>query len=135
MKETKLDKVNTKETVDYSKMSYDELSEISRQYHQQFSNEYDKQQSALCLVAIGGLCLICAIIFFILSFTRVMNKTGILDTGALQFYVCVACACAAAILLTIGLVRFFIAFGKRKGLRAEINAISKVKKEAVNVQK
>ena len=52
----------------YESLSYDELSQISRDDHQEDVRQYDKQQNALCLVVIGAICLICGALFIILSF-------------------------------------------------------------------
>ena len=118
-----------KVVIDYQSLSSEELSQISRQNHQEDTHQYDKQQNALCLVMIGGICLVCAILFFILSFKRVMNKAGTLDTSSLQFFVCIGCLIAAAVLLSIGLFRFFRAFIKRKQLKEEIMTVTLLRKE------
>ena len=118
-----------KETVDYSALSYDELSQISRRDHQEDTFQYDKQQNALCLVAIGGICLVCAILFFILSFKREMNKSGILDVSSLQFIICAVCLLAAVVLLSIGLYIFIKAHLKRRQLKEEILAVTLLKKD------
>lgn len=113
----------------YALLTYDELSKISRDDHQEDVRQYDKQQNALALVMIGGLCLISGLIFLVLSFKRVKNKMGGLDFTSLQFFVSVACLVAATILLTIGLVRFFKAHNIRKQLKVEIMEVSLLKKE------
>ena len=48
---------------DYGSMSYEELRQISRNDHHEDVVQYDKQQNALCLVVLGGICLICGILF------------------------------------------------------------------------
>ena len=132
MKENKNDvKVAQK---DYSALSEAELSQISRDDHQEDTRQYDKQQNALCLVMIGSLCLISGILFLILSFKRVMNKMGGIDPSSLQFFVCIACFVAAAALLTIGLIRFFKAHKIRKQLRVEIDTVSRLKKDIMTAQ-
>ena len=118
-----------KGVIDYQSLSSEELSQISRKNHQEDTHQYDKQQNALCLVMIGGICLVCAILFFILSFKRVMNKAGTLDTSSLQFFVCIGCLIAAVVLLGIGLFRFFKAFIKRKQLKEEIMTVTLLRKE------
>ena len=118
-----------KVVIDYQSLSSEELSQISRKNHQEDTHQYDKQQNALCLVMIGGICLVCAILFFILSFKRVMNKAGTLDTSSLQFFVCIGCLIAAVVLLGIGLFRFFKAFIKRKQLKEEIMTVTLLRKE------
>ena len=118
-----------KVVIDYESLSSEELSEISRHNHQEDTHQYDKQQNALCLVMIGGICLVCAILFFILSFKRVMNKAGTLDTSSLQFFVCIGCLIAAVVLLGIGLFRFFKAFVKRRALKEEIMTVTLLRKE------
>ena len=115
-------------TSKFNSLSYDELSEISNEDHRKDTKEYDKQQNALALVMIGGLSLICGILFLILSVRRVMNKTRGIDTSSLQFFVCIACFAAAVILLSYGLFRFFRALIARKQLRNEIDEISKLRK-------
>ena len=110
----------------YETMSYDELTKISRDDHQEDTRQYDKQQNALCLVMIGGICLVCAILFLILSFER-KKKTVELQILSLQFFVCAACFAAALILLTIGLIRFFKAHKIRKELAAEIMTVTLLK--------
>ena len=119
---------------DYSALSEAELSQISRDDHQEDTRQYDKQQNALCLVMIGAICLVCAILFLILSFKRVMNKMGGIDPLSLQFFVCIACFVAAVVLLTIGLIRFFKAHNIRKQLRAEIDTVSKLKRDIMIAQ-
>ena len=119
---------------DYSALSEAELSQISRDDHQEDTRQYDKQQNALCLVMIGAICLVCAILFLILSFKRVMNKMGGIDPLSLQFFVCIACFAAAIVLLTIGLIRFFKAHNIRKQLRAEIDTVSKLKRDIMIAQ-
>lgn len=118
-----------KQMIDYSSMSYDELSELSNDDHRQDTKEYDKQQNALALVMIGSLLLVSGIIFLILSIRKVMNKTQGIDTSSLQFFVSLACFGIAVILLSYGLTRFFIAFYKRIQLRKEIMQISSYRKE------
>lgn len=118
-----------KQMIDYSSMSYDELSELSNDDHRQDTKEYDKQQNALALVMIGSLLLVSGIIFLILSIRKVMNKTQGIDTSSLQFFVSLACFGIAVILLSYGLTRFFMAFYKRIQLRKEIMQISSYRKE------
>ena len=117
-----------KETRDYELLTSEELSEISRNDHQEDTHQYDKQQNALCLVMIGAICLVCAILFFILSFKRVMNKAGTLDVFSLQFFVSIGCAIAAVVLLSIGLYRFFKAHFIRKQLKEEIMTVTLLRK-------
>ena len=132
MKENKNDvKVAQK---DYSALSEAELSQISRDDHQEDTRQYDKQQNALCLVMIGAICLVCAILFLILSFKRVMNKMGGIDPSSLQFFVCIACFVAAVVLLSIGLFRFFKAHNIRKQLRVEIDTVSRLKRDIMIAQ-
>ena len=116
---------------DYTGLSYDQLSQISRDDHQEDTRQYDKQQNALCLVMIGAICAVCAILFFILSFKRKYNKMAGLDPLSLQFFVCIACLIAAAVLLSIGLVRFFKARKIRIDLAAEIMTVTNLKKDMV----
>lgn len=115
----------------YDAFSYEELSQISRDDHQEDVRQYDKQQNALCLVMIGAICAVCAILFFILSFKRKYNKMAGLDPLSLQFFVCIACLIAAAVLLSIGLVRFFKARKIRIDLAAEIMTVTNLKKDMV----
>ena len=122
-------------TRDYASMSYDELSQISRDDHQEDTRQYDKQQNALCLVMIGAITLVCAILFLILSFKRVMNKMGGIDPTSLQFIVSIACFVAAIVLLIIGLVRFFKAHNIRKQLAREIMDVTLLKKDMMTDQK
>ena len=126
---------NEKQVIDYSSLSYDELSELSNDDHRQDTKEYDKQQNALALVMLGGLALISGIIFLILSVRRVMNKTRGIDTSSLQFFVCIACFVIAAGLLAYGLFRFFRAHFKRKQLRNEITEISNARKSLMIKEK
>ena len=115
----------------YETMSYDELTKISKDDHQEDTRQYDKQQNALCLVMIGGICLVCAILFLILSFER-KKKTVELQILSLQFFVCAACFAAALILLTIGLIRFFKAHKIRKELAAEIMTVTLLKQSMMS---
>lgn len=114
---------------DYKSLSYDELSKISRDDHQEDTRQYDKQQNALCLVMIGSILLICGILFLILSSVRRYNQMVGIDPGSLQFIVSMACFGGAVILLTLGLVRFFIAFGVRKHLKQEIIEVAVIKRD------
>ena len=116
--------------VDFSTKSYDELSQISRDDHQEDTHQYDNQQNALCLVMIGAICFVCSILFLLLSFERKMNKMAGLQPASLQFVVCVACFVAAAALLTVGLTRFYKAHKIRKSLHEEIIAVNDAKKTA-----
>lgn len=111
----------------YESLSYDELSQISRDDHQEDVRQYDKQQNALCLVMIGGITLICGILFLVLSFVRRRNQLAGLDVTSLPFFVSIACFVAAVTLLTIGLVRFFKAHTIRKALEVEIIEVTKLK--------
>ena len=119
--------METVEQRNYDSLSYDELSQISRNDHQEDVNQYDKQQNALCLVMIGGICLVCAILFFILSFVREKNQAANLDPLSLPFIVSMACFAAAIALLTVGLVRFFKAQKIRKALQSEIIKVMELK--------
>ena len=120
--------VETPVKKDYGALSYDELRQISRDDHHEDVVQYDKQQNALCLVVLGSICLICGILFILLSFKRVKNKMGGIDFLSLQFFVSIACFVAAAALLTLGLVRFFKAHNRRKALREEIDLVSQAQK-------
>ena len=112
---------------DYTGLSYDQLSQISRDDHQEDTRQYDTQQNALCLVMIGAICAVCAILFFVLSFRRSKNKLVGIDPTSLQFFVCIGCVIAAAVLLSIGLVRFFKARKVRKDLEVEIMTVTNLK--------
>ena len=111
----------------YESLSYDELSQISRDDHQEDVRQYDKQQNALCLVVIGVITLICGVLFIILSIKRKNNKMAGLDPTSLPFFVSLACFAAAAALLTIGLIRFFKAHSVRKALESEIMEVTRLK--------
>ena len=111
----------------YESLSYDELSQISRDDHQEDVRQYDKQQNALCLVVIGAITLICGVLFIILSIKRKNNKMAGLDPTSLPFFVSLACFVAAAALLTIGLIRFFKAHSVRKALESEIMEVTRLK--------
>lgn len=115
--------------IDYSSLSYAELSEMSNNDHRQDSKEYDNQQNALALTMIGLIALICGVLFLILSTKKVMNKTQGIDYTSLQFFVCIACFVAAIVLLTLGLVRFFKAHKRRLQLKKEIAEISVLRKK------
>ena len=123
-----MDKKQNK-VVDYSSMSFDDLSELSNNDHRQDTKEYDKQQNALALVVLGSLALICGILFLILSNRKVMNQSQGIDTSSLQFFVSLACFGIAGLLLLYGLTRFFLAFYKRMQLRKEIMEISRIRKQ------
>lgn len=114
--------------VDLSGLTYDELTQISKQDHQEDVRQYDKQQNALALTMIGLIALVCGILFFILSFERQKNKMVGIDFGSLQFFTSAACLIAAVILLTIGLYRFFKAHFKRRALKEEIMEVSRARK-------
>lgn len=114
---------------DYASMSYEELSQISRNDHQEDTRQYDKQQNALCLVMIGAICLVCGVIFLILSFVRRYNQMAGIDAQSLQFVVSMLCFGAAVALLSVGLVRFFLAFGVRRQLKQEIIDVAVVKRD------
>ena len=116
---------------DYTGLSYDELSQISRDDHQEDTRQYDKQQNALCLVMIGAICFVCAALFFILSFKRKYNKMAGIDPVSLQFFVFIGCTVAAIVLLTIGLIRFLKARKIRKDLEVEIMTVTNLKKDLV----
>ena len=115
--------------LDYGTLTYQELRKISRDDHQEDVRQYDKQQNALCFVMIGGICLICGLLFILLSFRRVKNRMGGIDVFSLQFFVSVACLISASVLLGIGLSRFFKAHSKRKQLREEINLVTRLSKD------
>ena len=117
------------ETEKYSALSYDELSQISRNDHQEDTRQYDKQQNSLCLVALGGIALVTAILFFIISFKRVMNQRGVLDVYSLQFLISMILFGAAAVLLSIGLFIFIKAQIKRMQLKEEILAVTLLRKD------
>ncbi|MBO6280599.1 MAG: hypothetical protein J6M95_03360 [Bacilli bacterium] len=116
-----------KQSKNYESLSYDELSQISRDDHQEDVRQYDKQQNALCLVVIGGITLVCGILFLILSFVRRRNVMTGIDPKSLPFFVFIGCAVAAVVLLTIGLIRFFKAHNVRKALKSEIITVTKLK--------
>ena len=117
------------DTSKYSNLSFDELSQISRNDHQEDTKQYDKQQNSLCLVVLGGIALVTGILFFILSFKREMNKSGQLDVKSLQFLISMILFVAAVALLSIGLYIFIKAQIKRMQLKDEILAVSLLKKD------
>ena len=117
------------DTSKYSSLSYDELSQISRNDHQEDTKQYDKQQNSLCLVVLGGIALVTGILFFILSFKREMNRSGQLDVKSLQFLISMILFGAAVGLLSIGLYIFIKAQIKRMQLKDEILAVSLLKKD------
>lgn len=114
-----------KEAIEYSTYSSEELAEKSRQDHKEIVVQMDKKDDALCLVVIGAICLIVAFLFLLLSFKRVKNKMGGIDFTSLQFIVCVVCAVAAIVLLSIGLTRFFKTVRIRRMLNKDILMIAK----------
>ena len=116
----------------YESLSYDELSQISRDDHQEDVRQYDKQQNALCLVMIGGICLVCGALFLVLSFVRKRNQLAGLDVTSLPFFVSIACFVAAATLLAISLIRFFKAHNIRKALHVEIIEVTKLKTQMIS---
>ena len=116
----------------YESLSYDELSQISRDDHQEDVRQYDKQQNALCLVMIGAICLVCGALFLVLSFVRKRNQLAGLDVTSLPFFVSVACFVSAAALLTIGLLRFFKAHRIRKALEVEIMEVTRLKTDMMS---
>lgn len=115
------------ELIDYTGWSEEDLSKKSRDDHQKIVQELDKQDNALCLVVIGGIVLVCAILFLILSFKRTKNKMGGIDPTSLQFFICVACFIAAAVLLAFGLYRTIKTVLRRKELRQDIANIAKTR--------
>ena len=117
------------DTSKYSSLSYDELSQISRNDHQEDTKQSDKQQNSLCLVVLGGIALVTGILFFILSFKREMNRSGQLDVKSLQFLISMILFGAAVGLLSIGLYIFIKAQIKRMQLKDEILAVSLLKKD------
>lgn len=135
MAKEKKEQMVEQDKVDYSALSYDELRQISRNDHQEDVRQYDKQQNALCLVMIGAICLIAGILFILLSFKRVKNKMGGVDFTSLQFFVSIACFVGAAILLSIGLIRFFKAHKIRKQLKEEITLVSQAQKVVMSNEK
>ena len=121
-----------KEIIDltkYSSLPYEELSQISRNDHQEDTKQYDKQQNSLCLVVLGAIAVAIGILFFILSFKREMNKTGILDVKSLQFLISMIMFGVGAVLLSIGIFFFTKALIKRLQLKDEILAVSLLKKD------
>jgi hypothetical protein len=118
------------QNIDYSSLSYEELTKISRDDHQEDVRQYDKQQNALCLVVIGGIILICGIIFFILSFARRNNKVAI-EFSSLPFFIFIACMIGSLTLLTIGITRFMKAHKIRKVLKQEIITVTNLKTEMI----
>ena len=116
----------------YESLSYDELSQISRDDHQEDVRQYDKQQNALCLVMIGAICLVCGALFLVLSFVRKRNQLAGLDVTSLPFFVSIGCFVAAATLLAIGLIRFFKAHNIRKALHVEIIEVTKLKTQMIS---
>ena len=116
-----------KEQINYEALSLEELTEISRHDHQDDVRQYDKQQNAFCLVMIGAICLVCGILFLILSSVREKNITTGIDPTCLPFFVSIGCFVASVVLLALGLTRFFIAFFKRKALKEEIIVVTRLK--------
>ena len=108
-------------------LSYEELSELSRNDHQAIVKTLDNQDNALCLVVLGSISIVVAGLFFILSFRRKMNKPAGIDTLSLQFWIFVICAVGGAILLTLGLVRVVQNLKLRIAYKKEIAAIAKLK--------
>lgn len=108
-------------------LAFDELTDKSKKDHQSIVETMDNRDNALCLVVLGGISLVVSVLFFILSFKRKFNKLAGIDTGSLQFYVCIICGIIGIYLLTIGLV-FVIANRKyRIAYNKEIAAIAKLK--------
>lgn len=124
-----------KKEIDYSTYSDEELSLMSEKDHHEDVKHYDVQQNSLAFVVLGGITLVCGLLFLILSFRRVMNKVKGIDTRSLQFFVCIACFVIAVALLSIGLTRLIIATIKRTKLKKEINSISIVRKELASKEK
>lgn len=115
--------------------SSEDLSKKSRDDHQEIVKELDKQDNALCLVVIGGICLVTALLFFILSFKRVKNKMAGIDPTSLQFFVFIGCTVAAAALLAVGITRTVKTVIRRKQLRQEIAIIAKTRVSNSNENK
>lgn len=112
---------------DLGLLSYDQLSDKSRKDHQSIVETLDNQDNALCLVVLGAISLVVAVLFFILSFKRVRNKPAGLDLASLQFWIFVVCLAGGIALLVIGLIKVFNNLKLRNAYKKEIAAIAKLK--------
>ena len=108
-------------------LSYDELGEKSRKDHQSIVRTLENQDNGLCLVVLGAISLVVAVLFFILSFKRKMNKPAGIDALSLQFWICITCAVGGATLLTLGLVHVLTNLKYRIAYKKEIAAIAQLK--------
>ena len=104
--------------------SYEELTERSRQDHQKIVKTLDNQDNALCLVVLGGISIVVAVLFFILSFRRKMNKPAGIDVLSLQFWICIICAVGGLVLLGFGLYHVIRNWKIRIALKQDIAAIA-----------
>ena len=110
-------------------LSYDELTEKSKKDHQSIVKTMDNRDNALCLVVLGGISLVVSVLFFILSFKRKFNKLAGIDTGSLQFYVCIICGAIGLVLLLAGIVFVYVNHLYRIAYNKEIAAIAKLKEQ------
>lgn len=101
----------------------DERRSRSQLLHKQSQEEYDKTQNALCFVVIGGMLTVIGILFYFLANRREMNQLVGLDVHSVAFYIFVISLGVGVVLLTYGLIRFFMAQSKRKKIIKDINSL------------
>lgn len=104
-----------------------EKSSLSRKAHSEDILQYNKEQNALCFVVFGVIALIVGVLFIFLSLKKRVNVITGIDYASLQFYVCVICLAGGLFCLVFGLIRFFMAFAKRKELKETINSLNNIK--------
>lgn len=108
-------------------LTSNEKSALSRKAHSEDIAQYNKEQNALCFVVFGVIALIIGVLFIFLSLKKRINVIVGIDYTSLQFYVCVICLAGGLFCLIFGLVRFFMAFNKRRELKDTINSLNNIR--------
>ena len=95
----------------------------SQRLHQLSQKYYDQGQNALCFLVIGGIILVIGILFIFLAQQRKNNIMVGLNVGSLAFYIMVIGIALGSLLCVFGLIKFLVAFFKRKKVISQINAL------------
>lgn len=94
----------------------------SQELHKESQKMYDREQNALCFVVLGGIAVIIAVCFLILSFP-LENNIPVFTPGSLSFALfCILIAVGAGA-FAFGLTKFFMAFFRRQKIIQEINSL------------
>lgn len=115
--------------INEDKMTYEQARTLSRAAHNRDIEAYNKSQSAMCFIIIGGTVLIIGILFIFLSLEKKFNKIVGINFISFQFAIATIGILTGVTLLTLGTIFLIKALKRRKAAKRDINTLATLKEK------